>query len=93
MPNTPVFGCKELEKALTILGFDIYEGRGKGGHKLAKHPSRTTVEGQAPFITIRGLKEYGDITFRKTIINEIKKFKYSEAEILLALKGKKVKNK
>lgn len=93
MPSTPTFGCKELERALNILGFELYTDRGKGGHKLAKHPTRITTEGQAPFITVRALKEYGDIAFRKTIIKEIKKFGYSEEEILLALRGKKSKKR
>lgn len=40
MPNIPVFGRRQYEKALKILGFTICEDKGKGGHGLAKHSSR-----------------------------------------------------
>lgn len=91
MSNIPVFGSKELEKALKILGFEIDDSRGKGGHKLAEHPTKKPHSGQASFVTIRGLKEYSDPNFRKAVINEIKKFDFTEEEILLALRGKKSK--
>lgn len=94
MSNIPTFGEHEAKKALLILGFEIYEDRGKGGHKLAKHPSRKpNIPRQYPFITIPSWKEYADKGFRKDFIKEIMCFGFEEQEVIMALKGKKIKKK
>lgn len=87
MPKLPLFGSQELIKALKKLGFEIDESRGKGGHYLAKHPEIKPGHGQRPFITIRGMKEYGDPGFRSKVINEIRAFGFSREEIIEALKS------
>lgn len=91
MSKLPVFGCDELKKCLVILGFTIDENRGKGGHALAKHETKKPVEGQAPYITVRGLKEYADAGFRSMIVNEIIRFGFTRDEIIDALSGKRKK--
>lgn len=91
MPKIPVFGYAELETALSNLGFIIDKTRGKGGHSIAKHPTRKPTGGQAPYITIRGLKEYGDPDFRSMIVNQIRQFDFTREEIIDALRGQKKK--
>ncbi|OGM31653.1 hypothetical protein A2803_04460 [Candidatus Woesebacteria bacterium RIFCSPHIGHO2_01_FULL_44_21] len=89
MPKIPVFGSPELKTALSELGFTIDETRGKGGHSLAKHPSKKPSGGQAPYITIRGLKEYSDPNFRSMIVNQVRQFGFTRDEIINALSGRK----
>lgn len=91
MPKIPVYGCVELETALNILGFIIDKTRGKGGHSIAKHPTRKPTGGQAPYVTIRGLKEYADPNFRSLIVNQIRQFGFSRKEVIDALNGKRRK--
>lgn len=85
MPKLPVFGCEELKKCLQKLGFIIDESRGKGAHALTIHPTKRPTGGQAPYITIRGLKEYGDPGFRSRVVNEIRQFGFTRDEIIEAL--------
>lgn len=85
MPKLPSFGCFKLEKACRALGFEIYGDRGKGGHKLAKHPTRKPAHGQMPHITIPGWKEYDDPGFRSKVINEIRAFGFTRDEIIKAI--------
>lgn len=89
MPIIPVFGEKQFTKALKKLGFDIYANRGKGGHKLAKHPSRVPDPSrQRANITIPHTKnnKYEDPGFRKMLVNEVCAFNFSTEEVLKALK-------
>lgn len=82
-----MYGCKELERALVILGFEIDSDRGKGGHKLAKHPTLKPVRGQAPYITIKGLKEYASADFRSMVVKEIVSFGFTRDRVIAALNG------
>lgn len=94
MAAIPVFGRRQLEKALRILGFLIYEDRGKGGHGLAKHPARKpNPERQIANITIPHTrsKTYDDPRLRKDVVDEIMAFDFTEEQILMALRGKKLK--
>ena len=92
MGSIPTFGEREAKKGLKILGFDIYDDRGKGGHQLAKHPSKKPlVPRQYPHITIPSWQEYKDKDFRKQFIKEIMAFDFEENEVIMALKGKKIK--
>lgn len=92
MGNIPTFGEREAKKGLRILGFDIYKDRGKGGHQLAKHPTRKpNSPRQYPHITIPNWQEYADKDFRKDFIKEIVSFDFTEQEVIMALKGKKIK--
>ena len=89
MGQIPTFGEKELTKACIILGFMIFDDRGKGGHKLAKHPTRKPINPREyPFITIQGGKEYKTLDYRQKLIREIKEFGFTKEQIILALKGK-----
>jgi len=54
---------------------------------------RKPVGGQAPYITIRGLKEYADIGFRLMIVNQIIRFGFTREEIIKALSGRGKRNK
>ena len=85
MSNLPVFGCEETKKALKDLGFTIDESKGKGGHAKATHPTRKSTNGQAPYVIIRGLKEYGDAFFRSHLINEIRCFGFTRDEVIKAI--------
>jgi predicted RNA binding protein YcfA (HicA-like mRNA interferase family) len=85
MPKPPVYGCSELKCALKKLGFIIDETRGKGGHALAKHPTRTNGSKVRPFVTIKGDKEYFDPKFRSAIIREIMAFKFTKREVTEAI--------
>jgi len=87
MPRIPIYGCKELENALVILGFKIFTGRGKGGHKLAKHLTLKPIGYQAPNITIRGLREYGSADFRSDVVKEIMAFGFTRDQVIAALNG------
>ncbi len=87
MPKLPVFGCEEFKAALVSLGFEVDESRGKGGHAIAKHPTLKPIEGQAPYITVRGLKEYADPGFRSALVNEVRKFGFSRDQVIDALSG------
>lgn len=90
MGQIPTFGEKELSKACSILGFIIFNDRGKGGHKLAKHPTRKPLTlRQYPHITIQGGKEYCTLDYRQTIIREIMQFGFTKEQVILALKGNK----
>ncbi len=90
MGSIPVFGDKELEKACILLGFTILDDRGKGGHKLAKHPTRKPLtQRQYPHITIQRAKEFITKDYRKKIIREIMEFKFTEEQVIAALKGKR----
>lgn len=90
MGSIPVFGDKELEKACILLGFDIFSDRGKGGHKLAKHPTRKPLTPrQYPHITIQRAKEFITKDYRKKIIKEIMEFNFTEEQVIVALKGKR----
>lgn len=92
MGSIPTFGEREAKKGLKILGFQIFEDRGKGGHQLAKHPTRQPNKPrQYPHITVPNWKEYQDKGFRKEFINEIVSFGFQEQEVVMALKGKKIK--
>ena len=90
MGSTPVFGDKELEKACKLLGFIVFDNRGKGGHKLAKHPNRQPKSPrQYPHITIQRAKEYCTNDYRKKLIKEIMDFGFSEEQVIAAIKGKR----
>jgi hypothetical protein len=89
MPKIPVYGCEELKRCLIVLGFTIDESLGKGGHALAKHPTKKPTHGQAPYITIRGLKEYADPNFRSTIVKQIVCFGFTRDEVIEALNRSK----
>lgn len=90
MGQIPTFGDKELTKACILLGFIIFEDRGKGGHKLAKHPTRKPVTPrQYPHITIQGGREYRTLDYRQAIIREIMQFNFTKEQVINALKGKK----
>lgn len=92
MASIPVFGRREAEKALKILGFDIYEDRGKGGHGLAKHPLRKPDPlRQIANITIPHVKgkSYDNPDLRNDFVKEIMAFGFSKDEVLLALRGRK----
>ena len=89
MGQTPAFGEKKLTKACKLLGFIIYKNRGKGGHKLAKHPTRKpSSPRQYPHITIQCGKEIRSLDYRQTIIREIMQFGFTKEQVYLALKGK-----
>lgn len=85
MPKLPVFGSRALEGACRDLGFDIDYQSGKGGHALAKHPTRNPSHGQRPFITIKGDREYGDPNFRSMLVREIMAFGYTRDEVIEAI--------
>ncbi len=71
MSIIPVFGEKELTKACHLLGFIVLDNRGKGGHKLAKHPSRKPKSPrQFEHITIPTAREYHSLDFRSDIIGD-----------------------
>lgn len=94
MAVLPVFGRVKFERALKTLGFEILYDRGKGGHALAKHPTRKpNPSQQIANITIPHTKSknYDDPRLRKEIVNVIKSYGFSEEEFLAALKGKKLK--
>jgi predicted RNA binding protein YcfA (HicA-like mRNA interferase family) len=92
MPRIPVFGSAVLEKALKLLGFVIYTDRGKGGHTLAKHPKLKPNLPQAPYITIRSMKEYGSADFRAILVREIVAFGFTRNQVINALNGKTSKS-
>lgn len=93
MSNTPVFGKKQAERALKILGFNIYDDRGKGSHGLAKHPTRKPNPGRPiSNITIPHYKTYDDPDLRSDFIKEISHFGFTKDQILSALRGKKPKD-
>ena len=93
MSNIPLFGRKQAEKALRILGFDIYDDRGKGSHGLAKHPTRKLHPGRPlPNITIPHYKTYEDPDLRSDFIKEIMQFGFTKDQILISLKGKTPKD-
>ncbi len=71
------------------MGFTIDESKGKGGHALAKHPTKTPTSGQRPYITIKGDKEYGDPFFRSTIVREIMAFRFTRDEVIEAINNNK----
>ncbi len=90
MGTIPTFGDRELTKACKLLGFIICEDRGKGGHILAKHPSRKPlVPRQYPHITIQRANEYRTLDYRQALIREIMAFGFTKEQVILALKGKK----
>ncbi len=91
MPKIPVFGEKHFTKALRKLGFSIYTDKGKGGHKLAKHPERIPDPSrQRANITIPHTKNnmYEDPGFRKSLINEVCAFGFTQDEVLKTIKKK-----
>lgn len=90
MSNIPVFGKKQAERALTILGFEIYEDRGKGSHGLAKHPTKKPTPDR-PFrnITIPHYKTYDDPGLRSDFVKQIMSFGFTREQVLTALRGKK----
>lgn len=85
MPKLPVFGCRELTGACKDLGFNIDYQSGKGGHALAKHPTKNPTNDQRPFITIKGDKEYGDPNFRSSLVNQIVAFGFTREEVIEAI--------
>ena len=87
MPKLPVYGCSELECALKKLGFTIDKTRGKGGHSLAKHPTKTNGSKVRSFVTIKGDKEYFDPNFRSAIVNEIRAFGFTRDEVIAAIES------
>lgn len=94
MAILPVFGRVKFERALRTLGFDILYDRGKGGHALAKHPTRKpNPNQQIANITIPHTKSknYDDPRLRSEIVKVMKSYGISEEEFFLALKGKKLK--
>ena len=85
MAIIPVFGTKQFCKCLTKLGFEIFDNRGKGGHKLAKHPTKKPQpDRQIRNITIPHTQTgtYDDPRFRKTLIKQVCAFGYTEKEVL-----------
>lgn len=92
MKNLPVFGRVKAERALKILGFEIHLDRGKGGHALAKHPTRKpNPERQIANITIPHTQTYDNPRLRNEFCKQIQAFGFSEEEIRAALKGKRLK--
>ena len=94
MAVLPVFGRVKFERALRTLDFEILYDRGKGGHALAKHPTRRPDPNQQiANITIPHTrsKNYDDPRLRKEILTVIKSYGFSEEEFLFALKGKKLR--
>lgn len=90
MGQIPTFGDRELTKACVLLGFDIFEDRGKGGHVLAKHPTRKPINPrQYPHITIQRGREYCTLDYRQTIIKELMQFGFTKEQVINALKGKR----
>jgi hypothetical protein len=90
MGSIPVFGDKELIQACKLLGFDVLSDRGKGGHKLAKHPTRKPlISRQYEHITICTAQEYCTLDYRQAIIREIMAFGFSKEQVICALKGDK----
>lgn len=89
MPRLPLYGCYELKGALKDLGFEIDESKGKGGHAKATHPTRKSTNGQAPYVIIRGLKEYADPFFRSAVIREIIAFGFTREEIIETINNNK----
>lgn len=87
MPNIPAFSSKDLERALTNLGFRVDRSKGKGGHYKAKCPVGIKVQpSQKSFIIIPHTKEiYEDL--RNRILREIKSFGFSKEQFLEALKN------
>lgn len=85
MPKLPVYGCDALKCALKSLGFEIDESRGKGGHSLGKHPTKTNGSKFRPFVTIKGDREYGDPNFRGAIVREIMAFGFTREEVINAI--------
>jgi len=85
MSKLPNFGSAKLEKVCKYLEFEIYDDRGKGGHKLAKHPTRKPTSGQMPHITIPSWKSYDDPNFRSKIVREIMTFGFTRDEIIKAI--------
>lgn len=94
MKNLPVFGRVKAERALRILGFEVYLNRGKGGHALAKHPTRKpNPKRQIANITIPHTKSkmYDDPRLRKEFFEQVMAFDFTEEQIRAALKNKKLK--
>ncbi len=92
MPSIPVFGRKQAEKGLKILGFEIYEDRGKGGHGLAKHPTRKPDPlRQIANITIPHTKNkaFDDPNLRSDFVKEVMAFGFTKEQVIAALTGKK----
>lgn len=93
MSNIPVFGRKQAERGLKILGFDIYDDRGKGSHGLAKHPTRKPDPNRSiANITIPHYKTYDDPDLRNDFIKEIMCFGFTREQVLTAIRGKRPKN-
>lgn len=89
----PVFGRKHAEKALRILGFEIFQDRGKGGHGLAKHPTRKPdPERQIANITIPHTKTYDDPDLRSDFVKEVMAFGFTKEQVVQALQGRKPKD-
>lgn len=86
MSNLPSFSSKDLERALTNLGFTIDRSKGKGGHFKAKCPAGIKLQPtQKSFIVVPHTKEiYEDL--RNRILKEIKSFGFTKEQFLEALK-------
>ena len=85
----PVFGEKQIKKCLKNLGFEILLDRGKGGHSLAKHPTRKPNTGQPmPHMTIPHAREYMSRDFRIHMLKEIESFGFTRKQVLQAFKKK-----
>ena len=86
----PVFGRRQAEKALKILGFVVYQDKGKGGHGLAKHPDRKPdPQRQIANITIPHTKTYDDPNLRGDFVKEVMAFGFTREQVILALNGRK----
>jgi len=92
MGSIPTFGERQAKKGLKLLGFEIFDDRGKGGHSLAKHPTRIPDPArQRANIAIPHRKDFGDPRFRNDFIKEVMAFGFSREDVLFALKGKKLR--
>jgi len=85
MPKLPVFGRKGLTGACKDLGFTVELDKGKGGHALAKHPTKKPTNDQRPFVTIKGDKEYHDPNFRSALVNQIVNLGFTREEVIKAI--------
>lgn len=89
MPTIPVFGEKHFKKGLKKLGFQIFDDRGKGGHKLAKHPIRSpSPERSIRNITIPHTRngKYDDPNLRSELVKQVCCFDFTQEDVIKAIK-------